>query len=58
MHHVDLLVLSAPVALFVLTGLNGDHDGGSVPLNCEGHAVHLAPPATADGEDGFLIALA
>ena len=55
MRHVALLVLSAPVALVVLTGFNGDYDGGTVPLDCEGHTVHLAHPAAADG---FLIALA
>ena len=42
----------------MLTGLNGDYDGGSVPLDCEGHVIHLAQPSVADGEDGFLITLA
>ena len=57
LHHVVLFVLSAPVALILLTSINRDYDDGSVPLDCEGHDGHLAHPAAADVEDGFLTAL-
>ena len=55
MHSVDLLVLSAQVVLFVLTGFNRDLDGGSVSLDCEGR---LVPPVAAGGEGGILVPLA
>ena len=48
MRHFVLLVLSAPVAL-MLTGINGDCDGGSVPFDCEGQAGRLAHPTAAGG---------
>ena len=42
----------------LLTGLNGDCDGGSVPLVYDVHAVHHDHPSFAGGEDGLLITLA